>query len=56
MNEQGTPAPDTTPPGEETQALPSEDAEELEGEGGEGGEKYDGGDIPTVTEESEVPE
>jgi hypothetical protein len=53
MNEQGTPAPDTTPPlpDEEAKELPSEDGEELEGEGGEGGEKYDGGDIPPASEE-----
>lgn len=53
----GTPMPDTTPPGEETQELqpdaPLDDDDQVEGEGGDGGEQYDGGEIPTAPEESE---
>lgn len=52
------PVPDTTPPGEETQEIfpdapLEEDDEQLEGEGGNGGEKYDGGEIPSVPVDAE---
>lgn len=57
----GTPMPDTTPPGEETQEMyPDADLDDdqvekqddqPEGEGGDGGAPYDGGEIPPAPTE-----